>query len=251
MSIKQLQVAAFATVVSATLAACGPSGISPTSDAKTLIDGCHGRVNSFVAIDASASGNTGELNGASQKAITDELSRVAACGGQYRVSVFTSSSAATVTLTEGSIPLVGATNQAKAKRLRGAVSQVVAQVANQYRILALGLDPGGSDPVAQLRLFSEWTRQIGNGHSSMLELTDGFQNAGITTADIEANPTAAASRFPLPNLASTEVTFAGIGRVSGPAPTTETVDALKSFYQALCERSAAASCTVVTDKAGS
>ena len=51
----------------------------------------------------------------------------------------------------------------------------------------------------------------------------------------------------MPDLSGANVTIAGIGKVKGQAPPTKIVDRVKAFYQALCERTGAERCSVVTD----
>lgn len=229
------------------ITACTSAGPSNLTDSKALIESCTGPTNSYVAVDGTASGNTVTLAGPRRHAIDGELAKVAACGGRAKVVVFSSSSAATTTLFEGRIPLTGATDQAKARRLDAAVTDVGDQIEAAYGNTSSFLDTGGSDPVAQMRLFGEWAHQGGDGKFRLLMLTDGFQNIGVSTDQIVADPVAAAATFPAPDLSGTEVTVAGIGEVDGPAPATTVVDALKTFFSTLCQRSGATACTVVTE----
>jgi len=233
-----------------TAVACGTAAPTGISDAKALISSCTGPVNTYIAIDGTASGDISALDGPRRRAITNELSQVAACGGRAKAVVFSSSSAATMTLFEGGIALSGATDQSRARRLSGAVDEVVNRISSAFDAAVPSLDHSGSDPVAQMRLFHEWTGQVGVGKPRMLELTDGFQNVGIGTEQIVADPAAAAARFAVPDLTGTEVTVAGVGEMSGSAPSTEVVDALKSFYAALCQHAGAARCAVITEAAG-
>lgn len=249
----QAATAVLASISLLAATACGSTAAGDVADAKALIEACASPVNSYVAIDGTTSSNVSTLSDGRKKAVAGELSQVAACGGRAKVVVFSSSSAATVTLFEGQIPLVGATGQARARRLGAAVEKVVEQIDSGFAAAVPVLDPGGSDPVAQLRLFSEWSSQVGSGQLRMLELTDGFQNVEVSIEQIVADPAAAAGVFPVPDLSGRQVTVAGIGEVAGPAPATTVVDALKALYMELCQRSGAARCTVVSEtaKAGS
>ncbi|WP_255784548.1 hypothetical protein [Mycobacteroides abscessus] len=229
------------------ITACTAASPSTLTDSKALIERCTGPINSYVAIDGTASGNTITLDGPRRRAIDGELAKVAACGGRAKVVVFSSSSAATTTLFEGRIPLTGATDQAKARRLDIAVKDVGDQIETAFGTATSSLDSGGSDPVAQMRLFSEWTHQGDDGKFRLLELTDGFQNIGVSTEQIVADPAAAAAAFPAPDLSGADVAIAGVGEVAGPAPATTVVDALKAFFSTLCQRSGATTCTVVTE----
>lgn len=244
---------ATATLIGALLAApactASPRGGSVES-AKKEIASCDAPVNTYVAIDGTASGDLTTLEGPRRRAIEGKLAEVAACGGQAKVVVFSSSSAATTTLFEGGIELTGATDQARARRLGPAVVAVADQISAAFDAAVPTLESGGSDPVAQLRLFAEWAGQVDEGESRFVALTDGFQTAGIGVDEIVADPEAAASRFEVPDLSGAEVTFAGIGELATSAPPTEVVDALKAFYRSLCQRAGADICTVVTEVSG-
>lgn len=232
------------------MTACTTSRPGDLGDAKALIEACTSPVNSYIAIDGTASGRNAGLDAPRIRALDHELSRVAACGGRAKVVVFKSSSAAAFTLYEGSIELSGATDQARARRLEEAVGDVSDQITGTYDGAADTLDNSGSDPIAQLRLFGEWAAQIDDGEVRLLELTDGLQNVGISTKEIIADPEVAANAFIVPDLSGASVTIAGIGEVSGDAPPTSVVDALKTFYSTLCERSNASDCRVITEVAG-
>lgn len=241
---------AFAAISLLSTTACNASQPSDLSDAKALVESCEGPVNSYIAIDGTASANTTSLGDARRRAVTSELAHATACGGRAKVVLFSSSSAAVTTMFEGRIELRGATDQARARRLGPAVDKVVDQVDAAFASSAPSLDPGGSDPVAQLGLFGEWVAQVSDGQFQLLVVTDGFQNVGVTIDQIVQDPESAASTFVVPDLTGAQVTFAGIGEVLGTAPTTDVVDALKSFYGSLCQRSKAERCTVVTEVAG-
>lgn len=179
-------------------------GRGDVGEARQLIDACDAPVNAYVAIDGTASGDITTLEGPRLRAIENELAQVAACGGRAKVVAFSSSSAATTTLFEGGIELTGATNQARARRLGPGVDDVAAQISTSFDNAVPSLEGGGSDPVAQLRLFSEWTVQAGDGDFQFLALTDGFQTVGIKVDQIVADPEAAASSFDVPNLSGSD-----------------------------------------------
>lgn len=244
-----LAVALSGVMLMATACAGAPQG--SVADTRELINACDGPVNAYIAVDGTASGDITTLEGTRRRAIEGELTQAAACGGRAKVVVFSSSSAATTTLFEGRIELSGATNQARARRLGPAVEAVADQISDSFDNAVPSLEGGGSDPVAQLQLFGEWMGQVGDGDFQFLALTDGFQNAGISVDQIVADPGAAAAAFVLPDLSGADVKFAGIGELANGAPPTEVVDALKSFYDGLCQHTGADTCTVVTEVAGS
>ena len=239
-----------------TLSACSNiQAHGDTATAKAIIASCAKgeKVAGVASVDATASGGGNTLSSERLTAIGDLASRVALCGGILKVSAFTSSSAATTTLFEGPIPLQGATDRARARRVGKAVDKVLAEIKAAYPVGVQGLSGGGSDIVAQFRLAAEHARQLGDGHRlRLLVLTDGFQNAGTNVVKAAKSPGGAeqaAAQFEVPDLSGANVTVAGVGKVDGTAPPTKIVDGLKAFYQALCERTGAESCTIVTDHA--
>lgn len=249
--IKQALPAAIFTGTLMTLTACGGTQQGNIADAKNLITTCPGQVSSYIAIDGTASGpESDQLTGPRKQAVAAELARVAACDGRVKVVVFSSSSAATTTLFEDHLTLAGATDQAKARKLEKVAAEAADKIAADYPKALTTLSGGGSDPVAQMRLATEWAQQVGAGKFRLFEITDGFQTFGVTADHLLSDPKAAAAQFPAPDLSAADVTFVGIGETSGDAPPTQVVDAVKAFYQELCTRSGAASCTVVTQAAG-
>lgn len=242
-----------AVVLSTTVlgtAACTSAPKSSAGQTRTLIEACKGPVNGYVAFDGTSSGDNGPLDGPRLRALKAALTQVAVCGGHAKVVVFSSSSAATTTLFEGRVELKGATNQAKARRLEPAVAEVSEQVSTAYAKAVPSLEGGGSDPVAQLRLFGEWMDQVENGEFQFLAITDGFQTAGVSLKQITVDPERAAASFKATDLSGSTVTFAGIGELADSAPQTTVVDALKDFYEALCQNSGADRCRVISEVSG-
>lgn len=253
---RDAQTAAGAALLAVLLGGC--SGIpanDETAGNKAILASCVSgeKVAGLATIDATGSSKSGGLDADRLNAIEDLASRVALCDGTLKVSAFTSSSAATVTLFEGQIPLVGATDTARARRAPKAIKKVMAEVKAEYSSAAKNLTAGGSDIIGQFRLSREYASQLGDGYRlRLLVLTDGFQNEGIdvATAARSAGGTArAAAQFEMPELPGAVVTVAGVGKVDGPAPPTTVVDGLKAFYETLCKRTKASTCTVVTDLA--
>lgn len=248
--IKHLLAASALASASIVLAACNGHDSGEVAHAQNLLATCTGPTNSYIAIDASASGANSDLTGARHRAVRGELERVAACGGRAKVVAFTSSSAGTANLFEDSLTLTGATEKAKARRLPQVANNVTDQIASSYLEALHSLPGGGSDPVAQMRLFSEWAAQVGDGSFRLLVISDGLQTFGVSPEQMLFDPAGSAAHFSTPDLSGTHVSFVGIGETAGGTPPTQVVDALKTFYQELCARSAAQACTVVSEAAG-
>lgn len=245
--------AALATSALVLTMACSPSTTGDLSSAKQIQSTCQKNVKvaGYAAIDASGSSKGNGLTPDRLAAISDLASHVALCGGTLKVTAFTSSAAATATVFEGPIPVRGATDTARARRTPKAVANVIAEITTAYGPAMKGLDGRGSDIVAQFRLAAEHARQLSDGYRlRLLVLSDGFHNADFKVAQVAKSPSGTeqiVTQFEVPDLSEADVTVAGIGQVSGGAPSTTVIDRVKGFYQALCERANAERCTVVTD----
>jgi len=206
---------------------------------------------SLVQIDGTGSSASNTIVAERMTAIESIVRRTAICSGHLRVIVFSASSAATTTLFDGPLRLPGATDNARLKRVPGVVSDVMAKIREAYGPAVAGLAKGGSDITAQYRLASEWTQQVGGPFRLHLYvLTDGFQNIGV---DLSARPlskqeaASLADQVAVPQLAGASVTVAGLGRVAGSPPSSDVVEGLVAYYDALCQKTGAAQCISVTD----
>lgn len=181
--------------------------------------------------------------------------RTAICSGRLRVSVFSSSNSATSTLYEGALSLHGATDNARLKRVPKLVDRIMQQIREAYAPAVKQLDRGGSDITAQYRLASEWIAQVsGKSRLHLYLLTDGLQNVGATKLGGEPlsknRARVLANQVTMPKLPTAESTVAGLGRVAGKPPRSETTEGLVAFYDALCRKTGAARCVSLSQYAG-
>lgn len=205
-----------------------------------------------IQLDGTGSSASAQITQQRMAAVRDLVRTTAVCEGRLRVSVFSSSSAATTSLYDGALQLAGATTNARLKRVPRLVDQVMTTVRTRYTPAAASLDGGGSDITAQYRLAAEWLGQLGGKHHLRLVLlTDGFQNVGSARLSAktlaQAGPQALASRVAVPRLSGAEIIVAGLGRVAGKPPSSATTEGLVAFYDALCHKAGAARCVSVTD----
>jgi hypothetical protein len=208
----------------------------------------------LVPIDMSGTYAEQTYGGDAQRVVHDAVARTAVCGaghGHLRVVGFAGSSAKTATLFDDELALAGATEIAQFRRLSGLIEAVDKEVAKNYAA-ASGLAVG-SDITSQLRLADEFRDQLGSAYAvSVVVVSDGFQNAGLDPHSI-VDPAMApevAAQVPGPDLDGIDLTFTGIGNVTGTPPGSQTTEALIAFYQAICARANANRCTVVTDYVG-
>lgn len=227
------------------------------SGARAILGSCpdDAKVGALVSIDATGSSQSANLGTAEMAVVRDKAMRVALCGGNLRVTAFTSSTAATGIVFDDSIPLVGATDNARLRRVEEAVATVLSDVEASFpeTVATLHGGSGGTDVAGQFGLGREYSAQLGDGYVLDLVLvTDGFHNTGLNVASASSTEEAAAlaDQLPAVDLSGADVTVTGIGKVADRLPPTEVVDRLKAFYQSACENTGAATCTVVTDYTG-
>ena len=242
-------------VLALTLAACGAATTAAGALGRAQQDlaSCPKgtKLASKVDIDVSGSTRTATLAPERLNAIADMATRTSICGGHLRVTAFSASSAATVVLYDGELSLPGATDNARLRRVPDLVKTIMATVTGAYGAKIGQLSPGGSDILAQYRLAAEYLQQLGAGYQlHLVLLTDGFQTADITLGAVPLTKDAAAAlaaRVDLPALPGASITVAGIGKVVGQPPSSDVVDGVVAFYDAVCKKTQAASCLSVTD----
>lgn len=211
----------------------------------------------LVELDGTVSNQSPELLASRWAAATDVATKVAVCGGHLRVSVFTSSNSASTILFDGDLVPTGATEIAKLRSAPKIAGEAIATANSGYAAAIAALPQDSTDVVASLGSANEYLEQLnatGESYSlSLLVLTDGVQNVGVSVGDPSLTPEDArnrAAQVVVPDLSNATITFAGVGRVSGDQPPTAYADALKVFYETVCASTHATSCTVVTDYTG-
>ncbi|WP_143677149.1 VWA domain-containing protein [Streptomyces scabiei] len=249
--------AAAALTVATTMTACS-GGSSPHGELardKQTLASCDTSAPpaSDIQIDGSGSSASKTITEERMAAIEQIVRTTAICSGRLRVSVFSASSAGTVTLFDGPLPLDGATANARLKRVSTVVDDAITEIRDAYGPAVAGLKGKGSDITAQYRLAGEWINQVGdNFRLSLVLLTDGFQNVGVDLgkrAVSKTEATALANKTDVPKLPGASITVAGLGRVAGAPPRSDVVEGLVTYYDALCKKTGAAKCVSVTDYA--
>jgi hypothetical protein len=250
-------VAILVVVLLVALTACG-SGGSPrgelAADQQTLST-CDpsSQIAADVQVDGSGSSASDAIVAERMTAIESIVRRSAICGSRLRVSVFTASSAASTVLYDAELKMPGATDNARLKKVPGAVADTMAKIKGGYGSAVASLPQGGSDITAQLRLSAEWLAQLGGSYRLRLViLTDGFQNVRVdlgARAFSKQEAVALAGQAAVPQLSGASVVVAGLGRVAEGAPPSSVVEGLVAYYSELCRISSAAECTAVTDYA--
>jgi hypothetical protein len=252
---RRARLVATIALVAMASAACGVSS-SPRGELaqdKRILASCDKSAPpaSDVHIDGTGSSASQQITNARMTTVESIARTTAICSGRLRVSVFSSSSAATATLVDGPLRLDGATSNARLKRVPGVVGDVMTTIRKGYGPAVARLDRGGSDITAQYRLAGEWSAQLGGRFRLHLYvLTDGLQTIGV---DLDAKAlsrreaVALADRVTVPKLPRASVVVAGLGRVAGRPPRSDVVEGLVAYYTQLCHKTGATQCRAVTD----
>jgi hypothetical protein len=247
----------FALAIAATTTACGSGARSygELGEHQQILASCDParQPASLIEIDGTGSSASEQITAERMAAIESVARTTAICSGRLRVILFSASSAATVTLFDGPLPLHGATDNARLKRVPQVVGEVMATIRQAYAPAVAALPGGGSDITSQLRLASEWISQLGGDFRLHLYLfTDGLDTVRAKSAAqalSKQRAAALADRTAVPNLPEASVTVARLGRVAGAPPRSEVVEGLVAYYDALCRRTGASDCLAVTDYA--
>ncbi|MFM9590285.1 hypothetical protein ACKI1J_14405 [Streptomyces scabiei] len=206
-----------------------------------------------IQLDGTGSSNSQAITEERMAAIEQIVRTTAICSGRLRVSVFSASSAGTTPLFDGPLPLHGATDNARLRRVSGVVDDAMTEIRDAYEPAVAGLKGKGSDITAEYRLAGEWINQVGgNFRLHLVVFTDGFQNIGVDLGKRAVSKEEAvqlANKTDVPKLPGASVTVAGLGRVAGTPPRSAVVEGLVNFYDALCKKTGAAKCVSVTDYA--
>ncbi|MFL6090462.1 MAG: hypothetical protein ACJ71Z_10005 [Aeromicrobium sp.] len=180
--------------------------------------------------------------------LRDVAARTAVCGGHLRVSAFSGTSAGTATLFDDELGLVGATENARFRRIPDIQDHVVGEVSKKYGDFQ-GL-AGGSDVVGQFRLADEYVRQLGQGYVLQeYVVSDGMQNKAIDIGDASDSTEAEAMAHQLvvPDLSGADILITGLGNRNGAKPSSKHAELLVAFYTALCSRMNVAKCLANTE----
>lgn len=244
---------AFSVLLVVVLTGCssGPQG-ELAADKKLLASCPTAQLAGDGEIDTSGSVRATGVPEAYAGALRDLVRRTAVCGGHLHVGAFSATAASTATLYDGDLQMPGSTENARLRHVPQAVEDVMKTVNDAYAQKVPSLTPGGTDIVAQYRLAREYLQQLGGTRQlDLLLLTDGYQNAGFVLGDralTDAEATALAAQADIPQLPGATITVAGIGKTAGQdsAPT-NVITGIKTFYDALCQRTGATTCVSVTD----
>ncbi|GAB25407.1 hypothetical protein GOPIP_081_00460 [Gordonia polyisoprenivorans NBRC 16320 = JCM 10675] len=228
-----------------------PDGIAQLT---TVLSRCaDSRHSSLIASDESRTSRGATSQPVRLQVIRDEVARTAVCGGHVRVTVFSGSVVGQVVF-DGDLTTVGATETSRLRKVPKLVDQTMATIGRRLPPARASLPGDGTDITGQYEVAAEYfAQQSPSGRATRVfsVLTD-----GISTVPAEvANPGLTVARAQ--QLAETEtpakipgvnVRMIGVGRTAdGEQLPSSYVDAVKTFQSAVCAKTDAASCLIVTD----
>jgi hypothetical protein len=238
------------------LVACGPKPeIGQLAQDKQILKTCpnDSKYATKLDLDASGSGRTSSIGDERLDIIKQNARLTAICGGHLLVTVFSATSAATIALYDDELTLPGATDNARLQRVSKLVDDISTKVTAAYPPAIKKVSPAQSDITAQFRLAAEYGSQLGTAYRlRLIILTDGMQTVGkgVTKPITMGEARKIGATILVPRLPDASVTVAGIGKVSsGTAPSSALTNALIGFWDGVCHKTGAASCTTVTDNA--
>lgn len=249
------QVLLYLFFISLLVAGCAPTtGSGTLNRLADLSANCptDGQLASYVALDISGSRSEGLLTASDRAVIVQAAEQTAVCSGTLKTVIFSNNAASTATLYNNKIAPDGATDIAKFKRVPALVSEVMKSI-DQTAVTASWPDPSGSDIVAQFGLAAEYATQTNQpaGKPVILNVwivTDGFQTVGLDVSTLTTETaTQVADQVRVPQLPGAKLTLAGVGQTTSKDVSTNLSEAIRTFWQRVCERTNAASCTVLTD----
>jgi hypothetical protein len=252
VTTKKILAIAAAALAPASLAGCGNSGaVGHLGELKRVADSCpaHAQLAAYVAWDVRRTLRGRRIAAARLESLEQTAARVAACGGRMRVVAFGPTAASTARLYDGELRPRGATENARLLRVPHLVDQVLKDVRKQLPEVLAEVSGQGADPLSQFAAAEQFRRQLGAGYALHVVIeTSGFGRDVPTSDNAAASGLAANSA--VPDLTGADVIVAGLGKVGRRAPTpTPVVEALRTFYGQVCERTKAGSCLVITDLA--
>lgn len=241
-----------ATLLSvAALAGCTPPDPSSRSADAQILGSCppNQKIATFIQVDASGSSRSEQADRTYLHVIEQLARRTAICGGRLTVTAFSESSGSTETIVDQDIQLSGHTENARLRRVTEAVERAMEEVERRYAEAMNQAQGSGTDVVGMYRLASEHQAQFPEHRLELTILTDGATNQGVNISAAQSAEEAhtLAESVTVPHLPGASITVAGLGRVAGNPLPSETVAAIRAFYDRLCERTEADACLNVTD----
>ena len=203
-------------------------------------------------LDVSAGGRVKTILAERLDAVQVDAERVADCDGKLVVVGWTGSSSSSSVLFSGEIPVVGATEIGKDRKIPEAVDKVMGEVRTELNTALVELAADESDLSAGFSLISDLSASsIDQGTFIEAHIyTDAIStggNARVNDPGITSETVSALlNGLNLPSLNGVVVKLFGVGRVAGvPSPPQDYIDVIQEYASGMCEKTGA-ECSVFT-----
>lgn len=206
---------------------------------------------STIYLDVTGSSYTGTIADEYATAVGRVANRTAFCSGTLNAATFGESSGQVVTLIEQSFRVDAPTENAVRRKQQKLASDAADAVKGKLADAASSTPSAATDVLGLLRLAAEAKSQLPDATHEVFVFTDGFTNVGVdpATASSVAAAVQLAGQISVPDLSGSALTIAGIGRTASPVPSA-VVEQVAAFWERVCERTQADSCTVATQWQG-
>lgn len=203
-------------------------------------------------VDVSASGRVDTILTERLNAVQVDAEMAADCDGSLVVVAWAGSSSSSKILFTGDIPISGATEIGKDRKIPEAVDKVMGEVRDAMNAALVELSPEQSDLSAGFALISDLTANArAQGLSTVAHVyTDAISTGGnarvndpgITDESVDS----LIGGLSLPDLNGVVVKLYGVGRVAGvPSPPQDYIDVIHRYASGMCEKTGA-DCSVFT-----
>lgn len=208
-------------------------------------------------VDLSKGGLDETLIGERLDSVQVDAERAADCDGSLVVVSWAGSSASAEVLFDGAVPVAGATEIGKDRKIPGAVKKVMDEIRANLNAAIEASGQQSGDLVGAFTAIADVVgREGGEGRAVWVNVySDGVSTGGdapindpnLTRSDVDS--LLAAQN--LPGLEGVKIALRGIGRVAGSVqPPQDYIDLVQAYAMGLCEATGAA-CSVSTSAVSS
>ncbi len=202
-------------------------------------------------LDISASGRDETILTERLNAVQIDAERVADCDGELVVVAWAGPSSSSDVLFSGAIPVAGATEIGKDRKIPEAVEKAMEELRTNLQTALGRLSPDNSDLIGGFYLLSDLVTGKGAGKSVSAHIyTDGISTSGaIVMNNAKLDQTTVdrlVSEQTVPGLQGAEVKLYGIGRVAVEVqPPQDFIQLVQNYSAAICGKTGAL-CSVFT-----
>lgn len=240
--------AAIAVATTIVLASCASGGGSGSFDYDCPADG----LVEVSLVDISASGRNEVILGERLDAVQVAGEKAADCDGELVAIAWSGSSSSSKILFSGTIPIAGATEIGRDRKIPAAISKVMDEIRSNLSVALKDIAPDKSDLAGAFYLLGD-VASARAGQGKVLEVnvfTDAISTGGNTrindpglTKDRIQAIVAAQS---LPTLEGMNVSIRGVGRVAGVAPPPQDyIQLVQEYASGMCAKTGA-NCSIFT-----